>query len=124
MSWEPVVIEPQKNVKFIFTIRSGATGEPLRQSTYDFVIIQNGKEIYKKSGTATVGGDYEEYAFLESQSGPTIIRFDNIRGSGSSTEFGLVVVPEFGAIVFLVFFVSIIGVLVINKTVFSKIHFR
>ena len=124
LSWEPVVIEPQKNVKFIFTIRSGATGEPLRQSTYDFVIIQNGKEIHKKSGTATVGGDYEEYAFLESQSGPTIIRFDNIRGSGSSTEFGLVVVPEFGAIVFLVFFVSIIGVLVINKTVFSKIHFR
>ncbi|MBI3253113.1 MAG: PEFG-CTERM sorting domain-containing protein, partial [Nitrosopumilales archaeon] len=33
-------------------------------------------------------------------------------------------VPEFGAIVFLVFFVSIVGVLVINKTVFSKIHFR
>jgi len=124
LSWEPVVIEPQKNVKFIFTIRNGATGEPLRQSTYDFVIIQNGKEIHKKSGTATVGGDYEEYAFLESQSGPTIIRFDNIRGSGSSTEFGLVVVPEFGAIVFLVFFVSIIGVLVINKTVFPKIHFR
>jgi len=124
LSWEPVVIEPQKNVKFIFTIRNGATGEPLRQSTYDFVIIQNGKEIHKKSGIATVGGDYEEYAFLESQSGPTIIRFDNIRGSGSSTEFGLVVVPEFGAIVFLVFFVSIIGVLVINKTVFPKIHFR
>ncbi len=124
LSWEPVVIEPQKNVKFIFTIRSGATGEPLRQSTYDFVIIQNGKEIHKRSGIATVGGGYEEYAFLESQSGPTIIRFDNIRGSGSSTEFGLVVVPEFGAIVFLVFFVSIIGVLVINKTVFSKIHFR
>lgn len=123
LSWEPVVIEPQKNVKFIFTIRSGATGEPLRQSTYDFVIIQNEKEIHKKSGIATVGGGFEEYAFLESQSGPTIIRFDNIRGSGSSTEFGLVVIPEFGAIL-LVFFVSIIGVLVINKTVFSKIHFR
>ncbi|MBI2006453.1 MAG: peptidase [Nitrosopumilales archaeon] len=123
LSWEPIVIEPQKNVKFIFTIRSGATGEPLRQSIYDFVIIQNGKEIHKKSGIATVGGGYEEYAFLESQSGPTIIRFDNIRGSGSSTEFGLVVVPEFGAIL-LVFFVSIIGAVVINKTVFSKIHFR
>ena len=124
LSWDPIVIEPQKNVKFIFTIRSGATGEPLRQSTYDFVIIQNGKEIHKKSGMATVGGGFEEYAFLESQSGPTIIKFDNIRGSGSGTEFGLVVVPEFGAIVFLVFFVSIIGVLVINKTVFSKIHFH
>ncbi|MEK6971346.1 MAG: peptidase, partial [Thermoproteota archaeon] len=104
-------------------IRNGATGEPLRQSTYDFVIIQNGKEIHKKSGMATVGGGFEEYAFLEGQSGPTIIKFDNIRGRGSSTEFGLVVVPEFNAIL-LVFFVSIIGVLVINKTVFSKIHFR
>ncbi|MEK6944848.1 MAG: PEFG-CTERM sorting domain-containing protein [Thermoproteota archaeon] len=124
LSWDPIVIEPQKNVKFIFTIRSGATGEPLRQSTYDFVIIQNGKEIHKKSGIATVGGGFEEYAFLEGQAGPTIIKFDNIRCRGSGTEFGLVVVPEFGAIVFLVFFVSIIGVLVINKTVFSKIHFR
>ncbi|MEX0656075.1 MAG: peptidase [Nitrosopumilaceae archaeon] len=123
LSWEPIVIEPQKNVKFIFTIRSGATGEPLRQSTYDFVIIQNGKEIHKKSGMATVGGGFEEYAFLEHQSGPTIIKFDNIRGSDASTEFGLVVVPEFGAII-MVFFVSIIVALVINKTVFSKIHFR
>ena len=123
LSWDPIVIEPQKNVKFIFTIRSGATGEPLRQSTYDFVIIQNGKEIHKKSSMAAIGGGFEEYSFLESQSGPTIIRFDNIRGAGSGTEFGLVVVPEFGAIL-LVFFVSIIGVLVINKTVFSKIHFR
>jgi len=123
LSWEPVVIEPQKNVKFIFTIRSGATGEPLRQSTYDFVIVQNGKEIHKKSGTATVGGDYEEYTFLEGQEGPTIIKFDNIRGSGSSTEFGLVVVPEFGAII-VVFFVSIIGLLVISRTAFSKIHFH
>jgi hypothetical protein len=123
LSWEPVVIEPQKNVKFIFTIRSGATGEPLRQSTYDFVIVQNGKEIHKKSGTATVGGGYEEHTFLESQSGPTIVKFDNIRGSGSSTEFGLVVVPEFGAII-LVLFVSIIGFLVISRTSFSKIHFH
>jgi len=123
LSWEPVVIEPQKNVKFIFTIRSGATGEPLRQSTYDFVIVQNGKEIHKNSGTATVGGDYEEYTFLEGQEGPTIIKFDNIRGSGSSTEFGLVVVPEFGAII-VVFFVSIIGLLLISRTAFSKIHFR
>jgi hypothetical protein len=123
LSWEPVVIEPQKNVKFIFTIRSGATGEPLRQSTYDFVIIQNGKEIHKKSGTATVGGGFEEYTFLEGQKGPTIIKFDNIRGSNSSTEFGLVVVPEFGAII-LVFFVSIIGLLIISRTSFSKIRFR
>jgi len=123
LSWEPVVIEPQKNVKFIFTIRSGATGEPLRQSTYDFVIVQNGKEIHKNSGTATVGGDYEEYTFLEGQEGPTIIKFDNIRGSGSSTEFGLVVVPEFGAII-VVFFVSVIGLLVISRTAFSKIHFH
>ena len=84
---------------------------------------ENGKEIHKKSGTATVGGGYEAYTFLEGQSGPTIIKFDNIRGSGSSTEFGLVVVPEFGAII-LVLFVSMISLLVISKTAFSKIHFH
>ena len=32
LSWNPIDIEPDKNTKFVFTIRDGVTGEPLRKS--------------------------------------------------------------------------------------------
>ncbi|MDI1494894.1 MAG: putative exported protein [Cenarchaeum symbiont of Oopsacas minuta] len=97
LSWSPLEISHEEKTKFIFTIRDGATGEPLRHSSYDFIIIQSDNQIYKTSGMATVGGYYEEYDFAEGQTGPTIIRFENIRGTGQQTEFGLVVIPELGA---------------------------
>lgn len=99
ISWDPVEIEPGQKTNFIFTIRDGATGEPMRNSDYTFVILQNGQEIHRASGQAQVGGYFESYEFAEDQTGPTIIRFENIRNSGQETEFGLVVVPEFGSIV-------------------------
>lgn len=119
LSWDPIVIEPGINTKFVFTIRDGNTGEPLRQSTYDFIILQNNVEIYKTSGNAAVGGQFEDYTFLEGQSGPTVIRFENIRGTGSSTEFGLVVVPEFGVIASLILVGGLISVISLHKKFFN-----
>lgn len=119
LSWDPIDIEPNKNSKFIFTIRDGNTGQPLRQSTYDFVILQNNVEIYKTSGKAEIGGQSEDYTFPESQTGPTVIRFENIRGTDSSTEFGLVVVPEFGAMVILILASGLISMITINKKFFK-----
>ena len=84
LSWDPIEIEPEKNTKFIFTIRDATTGNPLRQSTYDFIILQNNVEVYKTSGNAEVGGQFEEYTFKEGQTGPTVIRFENIRGTDST----------------------------------------
>ena len=106
LSWDPVSIEPGVTTNFVFTIRDGATGEPLRNSSYEFVIIQNGMEIHRADGTAQVGGDFEKFEFGEDQTGPTIIRFENIRDSGQETEFGIVVAPEFGSIVMLVLVAS------------------
>jgi predicted secreted protein with PEFG-CTERM motif len=119
LSWTPIAIEPNSNTKFVFTIRDGNTGEPLRQSTYDFVILQNNVEIYRTSGNADVGGQFEDYTFMEGQTGPTVIRFENIRGTNSSTEFGLVVVPEFGAIVILILASGLISMITINKKFFK-----
>jgi predicted secreted protein with PEFG-CTERM motif len=120
LSWEPIEIEPNKNTKFIFTIRDGTTGEPLRQSSYDFVILQNNVEIYKTSGIAQVGGETEDYTFLESQTGPTVIRFENIRGTGSSTEFGLVVVPEFGLLTVFVLAAGLFTMMIFTKKFFKS----
>jgi len=91
LSWDPLNVESGVPTNFIFTIRDGRTNEPLRSSDYTFVIIQNGNEIYRITGLAQVGGDFEKFTFAEDQTGPTIIKFENIRNTGQETEFGFVV---------------------------------
>ena len=115
LSWDPLEIEPGVDTNFIFTIRDGRTNEPLRSSDYTFVLIQNGEEIHRASGIAQVGGEFEKYTFGEDQTGPTIIKFENIRNTGQETEFGLVVVPEFGTIALLVLSISIFSVIFVTK---------
>ena len=115
LSWDPVNIEPDTPTNFVFTIRDGPTGEPLRNSDYTFVIIQNGKEIHRVSGVAQVGGEFEKFTFSEAQSGPTIIKFENIRNTGQETEFGVVVAPEFGTIAMFVMVISIIAVIFVTR---------
>ena len=119
LSWDPLTIEPGVATNFIFTIRDGVTGEPLRNSDYTFVIIQNGKEIHRVSGVAQVGGEFEKFTFAEDQSGPTIIKFENIRNTGQETEFGVVVAPEFGTIAILILMISIIVVIFVTRNTIS-----
>ena len=115
LSCDPVEIEPGTNTNFVFTIRDGQTSEPLRNSDYTFVIIQNGKEIHRTSGTAQIGGDFEKFTFAEDQTGPMIIKFENIRNTGQETEFGIVVAPEFGTIALFVLVTSIIGMIFVTR---------
>jgi len=120
LSWDPIDLKPGQNTNFIFTIRDGKSGEPLRNSDYTFVIIQNGKEIHRSSGTAQVGGEFEQYKFAEDQTGPTIIRFENIRNTGRETDFGIVVAPEFGIITIMILFSTLLLVVFMSKNRFSK----
>jgi hypothetical protein len=94
LAWDPKDIEPGVPTNFVFTIRDSYTDSPMRLSDYTFVIIQNNEEIYRASGNAAVGGDYEKFTFAEDQTGPTIIKFENIRNTGQETEFALVVVEK------------------------------
>jgi len=97
LAWDPKNIEPGVPTNFVFTIRDSYTDSPMRLSDYTFVIIQNNEELYRVSGNAAVGGDFEKFTFAEDQTGPTIIKFENIRNTGQETEFALVVVE--GAVV-------------------------
>jgi predicted secreted protein with PEFG-CTERM motif len=115
LSWDPMVVEPDVATNFIFTIRDGRTNEPLRSSDYTFVIIQNGKEIHRVSGLAQVGGEFEKFTFTEDQTGPTIIKFENIRNTGQETEFVLVVVPEFGTIALLILVISTMSIIFVTR---------
>jgi predicted secreted protein with PEFG-CTERM motif len=115
LSWDPITIEPDKKTKFVFTIRDGSTNQPLRNSEYTFVILQGGKEIHRTTGLAQVGGESEDYYFTEKQTGPTIIRFENIRNTGQETEFGIVVAPEFGSFTIVILTISIMTIIIISK---------
>ena len=115
LSWDPVNLEPEVETTFVFTIRDGKTNEPLRNSDYTLVIIQNGQEIHRVSGTATIGGEFIKYTFAEDQTGPTIIKFENIRNTGQETEFGMVVAPEFGTIAILILVISLVGIIAISR---------
>jgi predicted secreted protein with PEFG-CTERM motif len=115
LSWDPIDVEPGVDTNFIFTIRDGRTNDPLRSSDYTFVLIQNGEEIHRVSGMAQVGGDFEKFTFSEDQTGPTIIKFENIRNTGQETEFALVVVPEFGSIAILVLVISITSIIFVTR---------
>ena len=99
LSWDPINIESGVSTNFIFTIRDGRTNEPLRSSDYTFVIIQKGNEIFKTTGLAQVGGEFEKFTFSKDQTGPTTIKFENIRNTGQETEFGLVVAHGSGTTV-------------------------
>ena len=98
LSWDPPEILPGEETTFVFTIRDGQTGEPLRNSEYTFVIEQDGDEIHRASGQARIGGQFVKFTFAEDQTGPTTIKFEDIRGTGQKTEFGILVVPEFGTV--------------------------
>ena len=117
LAWEPVEPEPGVATIFIFTIRDGASGEPLRNSEYTFVVVQNGQEIHRTSGMAQIGGQFEKFTFEDGQTGPTIIRFENIRNTGQETEFGLVVVPEFGPVIMLVLAASVAAAVAASRKI-------
>ena len=93
LAWDPEDIESGVPTNFVFTIRDSYTDSPMRLSDYTFVIIQNNEEIHRVSGNAEVGGDFEKFTFAADQTGPTTIKFENIRNTGQETEFALVVVP-------------------------------
>jgi len=115
LSWDPIIIEPDTKTKFVFTIRDGFTNQPLRNSEYTFIILQEGKEIHRTTGLAQIGGESEDYYFTENQTGSTIIRFENIRNTGQETEFGIVVAPEFGSFTIVILIISIMTIIFISK---------
>lgn len=117
MTWEPEEILPDQDTKFIFTIRDTSTGETLRNSEYDFVLIQDGQTIHHKSGNAVVGGDFVSYTFDQSQTGPTILRIEDIRNTGQYVEFGFMVVPEFGVYALLILAMSVSVVLLARTNI-------
>ncbi len=56
---------------------------------YDFIIFQNGREIFRDEGLHQIGGDYRNFLF--SDSGSIIIRMVEIHSSSILAEEGVTV---------------------------------
>jgi len=91
LSWDPKVIIPGENVKFIYTFRDTTDLGPIRNSDYTMTILQDGKTIFSEDRFAKIGADFTDFTFSEEQTGLTVVRFSNISGSGQQTEFAFVV---------------------------------
>ena len=115
LSWDPPVIQPGQKTKFIFTIRDPITLETKRNSVYDFIILQNGKEIHRSSGNAVIGGGFEDFTFSKDQTGPVIIRFEKIAGTLASTQFAIIVAPEFGPLAILILILTMSFIIIFRS---------
>lgn len=84
LTWEPHVIKTNELIKFIYQFYDPATNSNLAKMAYNFVIFQNGKEIYRGQGVNEIGGDYRNFIF--DKSGSVVIRFENIVSSSMLAE--------------------------------------
>ena len=91
LSWDPKVIIPGENVKFIYTFRDTTDLGPIRNSDYTMTILQDNKTIFSEDRFAKIGADFTDFTFSEEQIGLTVVRFSNISGSGQQTEFAFIV---------------------------------
>jgi len=82
MTWEPNVIKTFEKAIFIYQTYDPATNSNLDKMSYDIIIMQNGKELFRDNGITQVGGDFRYFIFEEA--GPVEIIFENIVSSGSS----------------------------------------
>lgn len=90
--WSPVVIKTGEQVTFTndFFDKNGYT--KLHLLEYDFVLIQNGKEIHRSHGYSENGSDVKYFVF--SEAGPLTIRFENMgTDKNSYAEFNTVIYP-------------------------------
>ncbi|TBR23973.1 MAG: hypothetical protein EPO63_04800 [Candidatus Nitrosotenuis sp.] len=78
LTWEPNVIKTHEKIRFVYQFYDAMTDRNLSKMRYDFVLIQDGGEIYRDSGKTEIGGDFRDYAF--DSSGPVLVRFERIQG--------------------------------------------
>ena len=76
MSWEPPVIKTHEKIQFVYQFYDPQTNSNLAAMKYNFIIFQNGQEIFRDDGLSQIGGDYRNFIF--SNSGSIIIRIEGV----------------------------------------------
>ena len=89
LSWGPDIIETGVPTMFVMNIQDPATGDLIRGSSFDLVLIQDGNEIHSTHMSSEFGTYSYEYTF--SKAGTVTLAANNINGQGESSRIDLVV---------------------------------
>lgn len=84
LTWDPPIIKTHEKIQFVYQFYDPLTNSNLANMQYNFVILQNGKEIFHDSGKNQIGGDYRNFVF--DKEGSIIIRIEGIQKTGFLTE--------------------------------------
>lgn len=84
LSWEPPVIKTHEKIQFVYQFYDPSTNSNLDKMKYNFIIFQNGQEIFHDEGLNQIGGDYRNFVFTES--GSIIIRIEGIHSPSILAE--------------------------------------
>ena len=89
LSWDPNVLLTGKEISFFVTFFDRANNKP-NLLPFDFVLMQNGKQLERIPSISQVGMNVQHFVF--SNSGPATIRIENVGGTKSSfTQFNTTV---------------------------------
>ncbi len=89
ISWAPKSLKTNEPINFIMDFFKMPQNEPLHLWPYNFILIQNGKELYRTSGITQLGSSTEKYVFNDA--GKTIIKIESSQDPRSSIEYGTIV---------------------------------
>jgi hypothetical protein len=89
LSWGPDIIETGVPITFVMNIQDPSTGDLVRGSSFDFVLIQDGNEIHNNHMSSEFGTYSYEYTF--SKAGRVTLAVNNINSERESAKIDLVV---------------------------------
>jgi hypothetical protein len=89
LSWGPDIIETGVPTTFVMNIQDPATGDLVRGSSFDLVLLQNGNEIHNTHMSSDFGTYSYDYTF--SKAGTVTLAANNINGQAESSRIDLVV---------------------------------
>jgi plastocyanin len=84
LAWDPPVIKTHEKIQFVYQFYDPQTNSNLAEMKYNFVLFQNGKEIFRDEGLSQIGGDYRNFVF--SDSGSIIVRIEGIQSPSILAE--------------------------------------
>ena len=89
LSWDPPVIKTHEKIQFVYQFYDPQTNSNLAQMKYNFIIFQNGQELFRDEGLSQIGGDYRNFVF--SDSGSIIVRIEGIHSPSIFAEASVTV---------------------------------
>ena len=87
LAWDPPVIKTYEKIQFVYQFYDPQTNSNLAKMSYNFIIFQNGKEIFHDEGLSQIEDDYRNFVF--SASGSIIIRIEEIKSNSLLAEEGV-----------------------------------